>query len=449
MIRVLVMEPDTANRQRLCALLEGVDFEVYEAASPANARYARGNRIGTVVANAAVLLDQDVIALAAPVPVVLVAAAPTVSEAVATMRGGAADYLPWPCESERLFAAVRSAAAKAVAPADPDTELAMIVGDSPLVRELKERLADAARADGPVLIQGEPGTGKELAAHALHDLSDRRAAPFVTLNCAATPEASIEPALFGHDIAPAPGAGGLLAAAASGTLLVKDVDRMPLAAQARLLRYIENASYPRTPPGSATLAPRRERSPNVRVLVTTHHDLRQLPANGHLVAELIDRLSETTLLVPPLRERGDDIGLLAQAVLERAADRLGKPEVQFTPAALDALRNHAWRGNVRELSHAVARAAALSDGPNLDAHLLPFGTRHGATPAEFKCATSGSLEDFFVRFVLANQDHYTETELAGQLGISRKSLWERRQRLNIPRRQTRKRGPRQPAAGRP
>ena len=186
---------------------------------------------------------------------------------------------------------------------------------------------------------------------------------------------------------------------------------------------------------------------DVRVVATSHQDLRQLTANGHFLGGLLDQLGQTSLHVPPLRDRGDDVVQIAQSVLDRTAAKLNKPAVGFSAGALAALCNHPWPGNVRELKNAVERAAGLCDAPAIDTDLLPFDLGESGTATEPAPATTGSLEDFFVRFVLANQDQYTETELASQLGISRKSLWERRQRLNIPRRRTRKRGPRRPAAG--
>ena len=182
-------------------------------------------------------------------------------------------------------------------------------------------------------------------------------------------------------------------------------------------------------------------------MATSHQDLRQLTANGHFLANLLEAFGQSTLHVPPLRDRGDDVVQIAQAVLDRATAKLNKPGIGFSAAALAALCNHPWPGNVRELKNTVERAAGLCDAPAIDTDLLPFDLSEGGATAEPAPETTGSLEDFFVRFVLANQDQYTETELASQLGISRKSLWERRQRLNIPRRRTRKRGPRRPAAG--
>ena len=443
MMRVLVLERDAAKRQRLRALLEDNGFEVLEGAAAAGARQARGNRVRTVLADTLLLAEDDLIALAHPVPVILLADTPSVSQAVECMRKGASNYLAWSGEPDRLVAAVTAATsgfANGVASAD---DLSAFVGGSPPVRELKERIQEAAAADGPVYLQGEPGTGKELAARALHHASDRRYAPLIVLNCATTDEALIEPALFGYDVAPGgEGKGrGLIGAAPDGTLLIKEIDLMPVAAQTRLVRLLD-----RSAPAEDSEA-QTATEVDVRIVATSHQDLRQLSANGHFLAHLLEALGQTTLHVPPLRDRGDDVVQIAQAVLDRTTAKLNKPGIRFSTAALAALCNHPWPGNVRELKNTVERAAALCDAHAIDTDLLPFDLGEGGPSAEPAPATTGSLEDFFVRFVLANQDQYTETELASQLGISRKSLWERRQRLNIPRRRTRKRGSRRPAAG--
>lgn len=445
MMRVLVLDRDAAKRQRLRVLLEDNGFEVFEATAAAGARQAHGNRVRTVLADTLLLADSDLIALAHPVPVILIADAPSVGQAVECMRKGAIDYLAWPCEPERLVAAVTAATTGFANGAIGVDVLSAFVGGSPPVRELKERIREAAAAAGPVFLRGEPGTGKELAARALHHASNRRYAPLIVLNCATTDEASIEPALFGYEVAPGDGkSGGLIGAAHDGTLLIKEIDLMPIAAQTRLVELLDHRAGPEN---SVSAEAPATTDVDVRVVATSHQDLRQLAANGHFLAHLFEALGQTTLHVPPLRDRGDDVVQIAQAVLDRTTAKLNKPGIGFSTAALAALCNHPWPGNVRELKNTVERAAGLCDAPAIDTDLLPFDLGEGGASAETAPATTGSLEDFFVRFVLANQDQYTETELASQLGISRKSLWERRQRLNIPRRRTRKRGPRRPAAG--
>ena len=445
-MRVLVLSSDAAIRQQACAVLRNAGIEALDTSLVGAARQAQGNRIHTVLAGAEFLTaETDAIAMAKPVPVVLMDSAPSVTEAVRSMRQGAADYLGWPCQAQRLVDAIRLAAAGVNV--DTHEEFSPIIGDSTPMLELKQRVRQAARTDRPVLIQGEAGTGKELIARALHAISERRDGPFVALNATAAATTALEPALFGHDRAPS---SGLIDIAQGGALFIKGIDLLPTAAQARLLHSLperegSDTSLRPSPesrvPECAKASPNQAKPP--RIIATVQQDLRPLVLSGHFLGKLLDRLNQVRLIVPPLRERGDDIVQVARATMERTASRLDKSSVDLTAAAVTALRRHTWPGNVRELVSTVSRATSLSES-TIDTDLLPFDDSEAAADLQRR-ATSGSLEDFFVRFVLTNQDQYTETELASQLGISRKSLWERRQRLNIPRRRTKKRGLRQPS----
>ena len=375
------------------------------------------------------------------VPVVVVAARPSIADAVDCMRAGAADYLAAPVRADALDAAIAAALARRHA---PTLGYSPLVGACDAMRALGAGIAAAAKSDLPVLIEGEAGTGKELAARALHAASERRRAPLVTLNCATTPAALIEAELFGHG---GTGRRGLLDAAAHGTLFLDDVDELPLAAQTRLAETLAPDA------GARRNGPRPPA--NARVVAATRRDLGALARSRRFRRGLLARLRRQTLAVPPLRERGEDVVLIAQTALARSAAKLDKRVTGFAPAAEALLRRYPWPGNVRELENAVERAAILCEGPTVAPELLAIETpppegrdddaaqpEPAPAPDGDNAQPSGALEDFFLRFVLANQDQLTETELAGKLGISRKSLWERRQRLNIPRRRTRKRGPR-------
>jgi DNA-binding NtrC family response regulator len=194
---------------------------------------------------------------------------------------------------------------------------------------------------------------------------------------------------------------------------------------------------------------------SVRLIAATHRDLQALVRRNEFREDLFYRLNVVTLSLPPLRDRGDDIIELAQQLLERASHRLHKTNLTFAPGAMDAMQQYHWPGNVRELENAIERAVILSDGSEITVDLLALGPGLERSPQaqpEAETATaqpepeetenSESLEDYFIRFVLEHQDEMTETEIAQRLGISRKSLWERRQRLGIPRRRTGSRGPR-------
>ena len=433
-MRVLVIDPQDASRAQMRKAL--AEFELQEASRVESVR--QGDWQPSAIVAAAELLDDSdqLLALAGKTPVVLVAEAPSIPHAVDCMRRGAADYLPRPLASGALAAAVRRCIGeRAQATKPPAQDLGNLLGDSPPMRELGNAIL-ALDSDSPVLVEGEPGSGKTLVAHAIHTASKRQG-QFISLDCAAVPDSTIAARLFGNDAAETP-TGGLASAAQGGTLFLHAIGELPMAAQAKLLSALRNG-------GDST---------TLRLIASTRTDLAQLAQNGHFHADLLDLLSAFVLRVPPLRDRGDDAQTIATAVLERTSAKLNKQGLRFADAALAAMRSHPWPGNVRELKNAVERAASLCRGYSIDCDLLgipsstplprddPAPTEDAAASEAALPATSGSLESFFLRFVLDNQDRFTETELATQLGISRKSLWERRQRLNIPRRRTHKRGPR-------
>jgi Nif-specific regulatory protein len=316
------------------------------------------------------------------------------------------------------------AVAEALRESNPLPEL---LGDSPPLHALKEQVRRYARAgDTAVLILGESGTGKELVARTLHELSPRRAAPFVALNCAALPDTLVESELFGHEKGAFTGAArarrGRFVLADEGTLFLDEIGELSLGAQAKLLRVLEEGEI--QPLGSETARP-----VDVRVLAATHRRLPDEIAAGRFREDLYYRLSVGEILVPPLRERGDDIVLLAEAFLARSGARLGRRDLRFSPAALAALRAFAWPGNVRQLANEVERAAILGDGPEIDVGLR-------APPG--KPVTGRSLAERFAQLDLDEKTLVEEalqraggnaSEAARLLGISRTMLRRRRERL--------------------
>ena len=422
--RILVVERDAGRRRRLCTDLDG--FELVELADLDGCLQRLPCGLTAIVANADTFAG-PLTTLTRQLPLLLVAETPSVAEAVDCMRRGAADYLPAPLQPGALAAAVQRVRASDRPPSGDAGSL--LIGRSAPMRELLQRIAAAGATDSSVLIQGESGSGKALVARALHDASGRRAVPLVCLDCGAIPGHAANAEIFGRP--PARPSRGLLHAADRGTLFLDEVGELPLNAQHSLSRYLQGDSDGDSP------------RPDVRVIAASRHDLEQLAASGHFRRDLLARLCSVVLRVPPLRDRGDDVVLIAEALLARAAAKLDKPGLSFAAEALEAIRRHPWPGNARELANVAERAAALSTEPIIGCDLLAFGALRDAMPTAEAATPSGSLESFFVSFVLENQHRFTETELASKLGISRKSLWERRQRLNIPRRRTRKRGVRQ------
>ncbi|HEY8553512.1 MAG TPA: sigma-54 dependent transcriptional regulator [Burkholderiales bacterium] len=440
MSRVLVVEDEAVIRQALRRLLERNGYEVAEAGSVAEARANHElHAFDVVIADLRLpgAPGTDIIAACAPVPVLIMTSYGSVKSAVESMKLGAADYITKPFDHDELLLVLsrileqrrllRRAQALA-ADLERDYPVAGMVGNCAAMREVFERIRKVAPTDSTVLIRGESGTGKELVARAVHEASPRRDAPVIAVNCAAIPDNLIESELFGHEKGAFTGAvaehRGLIEAADGGTLFLDEIGELPAAAQARLLRVLQEGEIRRV---GAT----RSRKVNIRLLAATHRDLEQCVADGSFRADLYFRLRVFEIRLPPLREREEDIEPLARFLLEKTCRRLNRPPARFTDEALAAMRAYRWPGNVRELENAIERAVILCEDGVITPALLALET---AAPAPAADPPSDlSLEDYFRRFVLTHQDHLTETELARRLGMSRKALWERRQRLNIPR----------------
>jgi len=441
MSRVLIVEDEAVIRQALRRLLERNGYEVAEAGSVAEARANHElHAFDVVIADLRLpgAPGTDIIAACAPVPVLIMTSYGSVKSAVESMKLGAADYITKPFDHDELLLVLsrileqrrllRRAQALA-ADLERDYPVAGMVGNCAAMREVFERIRKVAPTDSTVLIRGESGTGKELVARAVHEASPRKDAPLIAVNCAAIPDNLIESELFGHEKGAFTGAvsehRGLIEAADGGTLFLDEIGELPAAAQARLLRVLQEGEIRRV---GAT----RSRKVNIRLLAATHRDLEQCVADGSFRADLYFRLRVFEIRLPPLREREDDIEPLARFLLEKTCRRLNRPPARFTDEALAAMRAYRWPGNVRELENAIERAVILCEDGVITPGLLALETAAAAAPAP-EPPGDLSLEDYFRRFVLTHQDHLTETELARRLGMSRKALWERRQRLNIPR----------------
>jgi two-component system nitrogen regulation response regulator GlnG len=345
--------------------------------------------------------------------VVVMSAQSTFMTAVKAAQRGAFEYLPKPFDLKELLAVVERALA-APAPKQPveegeegqPEEKLPLVGRSAAMQEIYRTVARLTTTDLTVMITGESGTGKELVARALHDYGRRRSGPFVAINMAAIPRELIESELFGHERGAFTGAlnrgVGRFEQAAGGTLFLDEIGDMPPEAQTRLLRVLQEGEF-------TTVGGRQPIKANVRIVAATHRDLRQSIRQGLFREDLFYRLNVVPIRLPPLRERLEDIPLLARHFLDRAKAS-GLPAKQLSPDAVDRLKQHAWPGNARELENLMRRLAALYPQETIGADAVATELAEAEPPADGQGGLRGpetleqSVERHLRAFVAAHKD---------------------------------------------
>ncbi|MGF6127925.1 DNA-binding NtrC family response regulator [Pseudomonas frederiksbergensis] len=366
-------------------------------------------------------------------PVIMISAHGDTRAAVQAVKGGATDYLTKPFELDDLLATIHGTLGAPTITAEAVEEQGALLGQSQAMASLKAAVQRIARSSATrILLLGESGTGKTLVAQALHAHSSRAAHPFIEVNCAALPEQLIEAELFGSEKGAYTGAHqkrtGLVTQAHNGTLFLDEIGELPLSLQAKLLHFLENGSYRAVGAGQASSA-------DVRVIAATNRDLADDVRQGRFREDLFYRLNVITLDIPALRERGDDILLLARHFAARQAQEEKVVPIEFDPDSTAALIRHRWPGNVRELKNLIERLTILFPGHAIGSAQLPAHLQSvEATPNSLS-----SLDDQLER---AERDLVTDalSRSAGHkglaadlLGISRHALKRRLQRLGIER----------------
>lgn len=367
-------------------------------------------------------------------PVIMISAHGDTRAAVQAVKGGATDYLTKPFELDDLLATISSTLALAAPEVPINVELtAGLQGQSAVMSVLHGAVQRIARSSATrILLLGESGTGKTLVAQALHGLSARAASPFIEVNCAALPEQLIEAELFGSEKGAYTGAHqkrtGLVSQANGGTLFLDEIGELPLSLQAKLLHFLENGNYRAVGASQASSA-------DVRVVAATNRDLADDVRLGRFREDLFYRLNVITVDIPALRERGDDLLLLAQYFAGRQATEEGVEAIRFLPDCVAALRQHRWPGNVRELKNLVERLTILSPGQAISAAMLPAHVQTAPSAGSPELMLGDQLEraerDLVTDALTRSAGH---KGLAAQLlGISRHALKRRLQRLGIER----------------
>jgi DNA-binding NtrC family response regulator len=440
--RVLVVDDDPAIRYTLREILASEGLEVEEAADGADALARFEARPAPLVLTDLRMPGMDGMELLrrlvarAPAPrVVMITAHGSERQAVEAIKAGAHDYFRKPFDTEELLAVVRRAV-EAVRLAHENERLAgelalsrSMVFASEAMRRLAVLVARVAPRDVTVLLVGESGTGKERVAEAIVLASRRAGRPFVRFNCAALAPELAEAELFGHARGAFTGAArarpGLFREADGGTLLLDEVGELAAPAQAKLLRVLQAGEV--RPVGEE-----RALTVDVRVIAATHRDLEEEVRAGRFREDLLYRLDVVKLRIPPLRERPDDVPVLARHFLDRFARRFGVEPLRVPDALFDRLLAHAWPGNVRELENAVERLVALSPPEGLDLSLLPAGGAAAGPvgpPLPLKERVQAYERGLVVEALRAARGN--RSEAARRLGVSRVTLHDKLRRHGL------------------
>ena len=435
---ILVADDDAVARELLVEVLTREGYRVRAAAGGAEAIRAAESEVFDVALIDLRMPDVDGLAVLARIraldpapPVFILTAFAAIETTIEAIRQGAYDYLSKPFRVDEIKLAVRRVL---------ETErlvrenrefrqelrgrygVERLIGQSPEMVDIYRLVARVAALDTTVLIQGETGTGKELVARAIHYASPRAERPFVAIDCAALPESLFESELFGHERGAFTGAvgsrRGLLETADGSTCFLDEIGELPLGLQAKLLRVLQERVLRRVG-GNEPLPV------NLRLIAATNRDLRKRVEDGTFREDLYYRLNGVTIAMPPLRERGADIPLLAHDFMQRYAAAAGKPLEGFAPEALALLTGYRWPGNVRELEHAVERAVALARSAVILPEDLPPEIRAETARAPELPAPRMTLEEvkrWYVSAVL-EETGGNKVRAADLLGIDRRTLY--------------------------
>ena len=360
--------------------------------------------------------------------VMMITGYPSVGGAVEAIKTGAEEFLPKPFTDAELLSAVGRVLDKAKVwrfTDAADHQVAVkhkgLLGNAEAMHKVFIAISKAASTSATVLITGESGTGKELTARAIHYGSGRSSSPFVPVNCGGIPEGLLESELFGHVKGAFTGAtesrAGFFATGDGGTIFLDEISEMSLSMQVKLLRVLQDKQICMV--GSDKL-----RKVDVRILAATNKELHGLVNKGLFREDLFYRLNVITISIPPLRERGDDIILLAHHFMTQFAAELGRPSLRFSDKALQSLRSYNWPGNVRELENVIQRLVVMTDGDLIEVPDLPKLCRFSALRKAGFTRTLAEVEAEYISNVLAEVDG-NKTRAAEILGIDRKTLREK------------------------
>ncbi len=427
-LTVLVVEDDPLVQRTLSLLIEAAGHRTLMASGVVEAiEELRASGPDVILADH-VLGDGDAFDLLrqlpeidARVPLIVITGEGSIDLAVSAMKRGAWYFTTKPPRPAELLRLIESAVAEREG--KPGEDFDLFVGPSPAVRSLAAQARRVAAADGPVLLQGETGTGKTIVARWIHRHSSRAAGPFVVVNCAGFSREVSDSELFGHEKGAFAGATtrkiGLVETADRGTLFLDEIGDLDIAVQAKLLGFIEDGRLTR-------LGGVEERRAEVRILAATQRDLRRLAAEGAFRRDLYFRVSRFPLHVPPLRQRPEDLPILVEGILASFAPARTRG-VSLTAEALERLREHSWPGNLRELRNVVERAVLLGEGARLEAkdiRLEGTADAEAGQVAEGPAPMLADVERRHIERALA-EEGFRVPQAARRLGIPRSTLYQR------------------------
>jgi len=371
--------------------------------------------------------------------IIVMTAFASLETAIDALRGGAYDYIIKPVIHEEVKRIVKNAFRERALRSENQIlkkqieeryNFEQIIGESQAIKSLIAEVKKIADSKSNVIILGETGTGKELFARAIHYNSSRRDCPFIPINCSAIPENLLESEFFGYVRGAFSGAvqnkRGLFEEADGGTLFLDEIGDLGAQLQAKLLRVIDDREI--RPLGSV-----QSRKVDIRFITATNRDIASAVSGGSFREDLFYRINVVRFVLPPLRERTDDIIVLAEHFMQKFAQQIGKQVQGFDDDVKKVLLSYRWPGNVRELQNIIERAVLLADTPLVTIGHLPEGIRAVSSFRVKQLVKMLSIEDYTKEFILTYQGKYNEQQLADFLGITRKSLWEKRKKWGIPR----------------
>jgi NtrC-family two-component system response regulator AlgB len=450
----LVIDDDRIFREATCLLIEEEGHFAEEAPTPDIALTAlRESKFDAVLLDlhlgrtSGLSLLPTIAKLRPNLPVVMFSAQSTVKTAVQALQQGAADFLEKPFNREQfntVIARLRRLSEmgrkienleETVKENRAQSPEPILEFETPVMKAVMDVLMRAAKSPASVLILGESGTGKSVAARAMHAASHLADKPFVTVSCPSLTKELLESTLFGHVRGSFTGAlkdtWGKVKAADGGTLFLDEIGDLPLEIQPKLLRLLQEHEYERV---GETVT----RHADVRIVAATNRDLKQRVAEGAFREDLFYRLNVIAVEMPPLRARPRDVLHFAEHYLTYCAERAGRPVRQFAPAAAEALKRYSWPGNLRELYNTIERAVILSTGEAIDLDDLPLevrlrpsadGRAAGSEPAVGSLVSLELLEDLHIRRVIENTANLTEASAV--LGIDQATLYRKRKKMAL------------------